>query len=117
MTNPEYAANPQWHKIVYGSGAGESIERKRRKPRKYIRDFIVQLQQGKCAYCDCPLSRETTAWDHFKPFCLFGNLTQFVAACRRCNGIKGDVWFDEFAQVRAFIQRRINEKLQAKRKR
>jgi len=83
----------------------------------------ILLRQGnRCLYCGLlfgtfvvrrgKTQRLNLQWDHVDPFCSSGNnsVKNFVAACNVCNGIKGSIMFSSFAEARAYINRKWEEK-------
>ena len=63
-----------------------------RNPWPGIRPLLRELQEGRCFYCQQVMRTGQEDLDHFIPWSLYPNdlAHNFVLACRRCNGVKGD---------------------------
>lgn len=59
-------------------------------------------QNGRCFYCDKPVSITGATKDHMVPKSKGGSdsMTNLVMACRGCNTAKGDMSKDEFLRAR-----------------
>ena len=59
---------------------------------RFCRDNIFLRDQGRCQYCQCPLTAETATLDHVQPRSRGGKTcwTNVVIACRRCNHRKAN---------------------------
>lgn len=104
-----------WQVSVYGRWQG-SYRFRRKRPPKSVRDALM-LKQGRCCYyCDREFGsmfrwrgkvfRVSVEWDHIIPFCHVGNpIDNWVAACRKCNGLKSNLMFDSLAEARAYVRK------------
>jgi len=96
----------------------------RRKPScKRIRK-LLEMQEGKCLYCEIPFGthykhphlnkfRQTTVCcDHYVPFAYAQNNKDdnFVLACGICNGIKSSKMFETLEDAKAYVRNRRTEK-------
>lgn len=61
------------------------------KVKQYLKDSLLEMSQGKCAYCECKLNIESkdVTIDHFLPKSLHPSLViswdNLLPACLRCN--------------------------------
>jgi hypothetical protein len=90
-------------------------EPKRRKPSPKECAEVIDLQEGRCIYCEMQFGgyalREGRAiklkvvFDHFVPYSFTQNnyAYNFVASCHICNGIKSDKCFPDLEEARAYI--------------
>jgi len=90
-------------------------EQKRKRPTPKECAEVIDLQGGRCAYCDMQFGgyvfregraiRLKVVFDHFIPYSLTQNnySHNFVAACHVCNGIKTDKCFADLEEARAHI--------------
>lgn len=55
-----------------------------------------------CHYCGVPLSANTMTLDHIQPLSRRGSNhhTNFVVACKRCNGEKGSMPYEVFKALK-----------------
>lgn len=72
-------------------------------PRKAARRRLLNEQDGRCAYCNDPMTmttgrQDTVTLDHATPTARGGRteMSNLVGACSRCNNLKGDMTVDEF---------------------
>lgn len=74
-----------------------------------VKPHLVNLQQGKCFYCNSLLGRDTEV-DHFLPFSKHNDdsLDNLVAACRKCNGSKSDS-YPSLQHVTKWMERFVKE--------
>ena len=107
-----------WHADVYGRWLGTG-RHKRRRPKRWIRDRVLERQGNQCAYCGAVFGGLTLsrggitvkvqiAWDHFIPY--VHNPIQpddnWVASCHICNGIKSCAVFDTIVEAKDYIMAR-----------
>lgn len=89
---------------------GVEPTKRRAIPRRWVREAYAR-QGGRCAYCDEQDLRRMTG-DHAIPLAQGGahDLNNIVAACKRCNSMKGARTPLEFAKSRGKIveQRRMS---------
>ena len=86
------------------------------------RQAVLEKSQGRCAYCNAPLTLETLTVDHIRPKSSFVNegeadsLDNLCACCKTCNTAKAAMSVKKF---KAFVNSRNNEllKLEADRRR
>jgi 5-methylcytosine-specific restriction endonuclease McrA len=84
-------------------------EVKRKKLSVYMKKEILQVQDYKCAYCDCNIQLdENTHFDHFIPWVFSGNSRPYnmVASCALCNNIKYSHHFDTMEEARLYISQK-----------
>lgn len=113
-------ARPSWHAKVY-AGSDGSIG-KRKPPSKYLKESILAKQRNRCLYCGNAFGdgvrrgakTETVrlVWDHAAPFVYLQRnpSTNWVAACRACNGIKYALHFDTLVAAQEYIRERRRQK-------
>lgn len=86
----------------------------RHKPPGKLQTRILEAQNHQCIYCGSPLTRGNAVWDHFVCFVYSRNNdgTNMVAACSKCNLIKGALMFNSIEEARIHVcQRRIEKGL------
>lgn len=64
---------------------------KRKRIVRFSRENVWLRDEGKCAYCDCTVSRHTFTYDHVIPKSRGGktNFANIVVCCLPCNQKKG----------------------------
>lgn len=95
-----------------------SAVRKRKQPSQGFKELLLKLQKNKCAYCGTKFGdiiwfrgRVTAVapfYDHIEPFIYSYNnhTTNYVAACRICNGLKSDRLFNSVREVLEYVRKR-----------
>jgi len=92
----------------------------RQRPRRVMRDWLLNIQGNRCAYCGSVFGEfiENTKtgkviqvrlqWDHAVPYSFLRTnpKNNWLAACHICNGIKNNKMFDSLADARAVVVRR-----------
>ncbi len=85
------------------------------RPRGKVAASILAKQEGKCFYCNRRFGSIVfrkghavhlrVAWDHSVPHCFSRNnqLSNFVAACNICNGLKSGKVFDSIEEVTVYV--------------
>lgn len=89
---------------------------------KAKRQAVLEKSQGRCTYCNMPLTLETLTVDHIKPKSAFASegeadsIDNLCACCKTCNTAKAAMSVKKF---KAFVNSRNNEllKLEADRRR
>ena len=98
----------------------------RRLPSLEQRTKQLELQEHSCFYCFrllgsyvCRTKNETNRWtrlrlhwDHQVPYVLTQNnqMSNFVASCHVCNGIKAAFLFQTIEEARIYVQAKRKEK-------
>lgn len=94
----------------------------KRKPMPYEQADILLAQDHRCFYCRNEFGsahlriygrrgvREivlTVHWDHKVPHAYLrdNNAANFVASCQVCNIIKGDLFFEDMEQAKAYLEK------------
>lgn len=88
---------------------------------KAKRQAVLEKSQGRCTYCNMPLTLETLTVDHIKPKSAFAsegdadNTDNLCACCKTCNTAKAAMSVKKF---KSFVNSRNNEllKLEADRR-
>lgn len=102
--------------------SGTSYER--RKPSKKRINRLLDIQSGKCLYCEIPfetyyqhpkskkMQRTTICCDHYVPFAYSQNNKDenFVLACGICNGIKSSKLFKTLEDAKEYVTKRRQDK-------
>jgi len=90
-------------------------EQRRHRPSVDQQREILARQDCRCIYCGQPFGAMhwrdkkllilTVEWDHDLPFCFSQNndVSNFVAACQICNGLKSDHLFRGLEDAQAFL--------------
>ncbi|HEY7589206.1 MAG TPA: hypothetical protein VIB49_10755 [Thermoplasmata archaeon] len=88
----------------------------RRTPSADEKRQILEIQGGRCLYCqrlfNTPVVRKDRLiwlkvnWDHWIPYSYSQNNYpyNFVAACQICNGIKSNLMFTSTDEARVYVQ-------------
>ena len=104
---------------IYGRSFGGGG--KRTKPSATVRRQILEKQGNCCMYCGLALGSHVKRagkviqlrlnWDHFMPHSyLYSNpLSNWVAACHICNGIKHSKIFETVIEAQYVIKQRWRE--------
>lgn len=71
------------------------------------REAALRKQNGRCEYCLCELSYKTATRDHVRPRSDGGSdgRNNIVAACNRCNQLKGAMPVKKFTRMVRFPER------------
>lgn len=97
-------------------------QNKRRVPCKATQERLLRGQNNNCFYCGLPFDEwwhdgkfarlRKPHWDHASPYSLTFNSDDenFVAACQRCNGIKGSKVFPTFEEAAKHVRQRLRDK-------
>lgn len=83
--------------MVVKLASGKTIRGKRYRANLRVR--IWEGQGKRCYYCNDKISKKSFTIDHIKPISRGGRkftVGNMVCACRRCNGIKGNLTGYEF---------------------
>ena len=67
--------------------------------------FLWKTEEHRCAYCGCELTYELATVDHLTPLSKVGkeHPSNECLSCLACNQSKGDLWFDDLAEVREWV--------------
>lgn len=88
----------------------------KKKPLKNIQINILRNQKNKCLYCGITFGDiyyrngkaivSKAVWDHFVPFSYLQENpnSNWVAACRICNGIKGSKLFESVKDATDYVR-------------
>ncbi len=77
-----------------------TIETKRKRISKSVREKVYKKCHGHCAYCGCLLDYKDMQVDHVKPLRVGGNddISNMLPACRSCNHYKASLDLEEFRE-------------------
>lgn len=110
-----FAEDRRLKHVRFSQGSG-----KRKSLTNLEKEIILQKQRCKCIYCDVDLTEEEVHFDHFVPFSFTftgAKIGDYVAACKDCNLLKSNKFFDCVEDVRNDLRGKSNERRERRKKR
>lgn len=101
--HPDHA--PMGLGMSHVEGYPTRIHRPRSRTRKFKtgpRRRNLLAEDPHCHYCNCEVDENNSSIDHKQPRSKGGDNSEYntVLACKHCNGLKGDLTYEEYQELR-----------------